>query len=69
MTSRIVKVEGMSCSHCRAAVTRAVSALKGVSSVEVSLEEKTVTVRYDDALLPPARIEEAITGEGYRVVS
>ena len=38
----------MSCGHCKAAVTRAVSALKGVSSVEVDLEKKTVAVYYDE---------------------
>jgi copper chaperone len=69
MTSRILKVEGMSCNHCKAAVTRAVSALKGVSSVEVNLAEKTVAVNYDDALLPLGRVKDAIQGEGYRVVA
>jgi copper ion binding protein len=69
MTSKILKVEGMSCGHCTAAVTRAVSALKGVSSVEVDLVKKTVAVKYDDVLLPLNRIEEAIRGEGYRVVA
>ena len=69
MTSRILKVEGMSCNHCKAAVTRAVSALKGVSSLEVNLVEKTVAVNYDDALLPLDRVKEAIQGEGYRVVA
>ena len=68
MTSRILKVEGMSCGHCKTAVTRALSALKGVSSVEVDLEKKTVAVQYDDTLLPLSSIEEAVTGEGYRVV-
>ena len=69
MTSRILKVEGMSCNHCKAAVTRAVSALKGVSSVEVDLEKKTVAVNYDDAQLPLDRVKDAIQGEGYRVVA
>jgi copper chaperone len=69
MTNRILKVEGMSCNHCKAAVTRAVSALKGVSSVEVNLVEKTVAVNYDDAKLPLDRVKEAIQGEGYQVVA
>ena len=69
MTSRTLEVEGMSCGHCKAAVTRAVSALKGVSSVEVDLEKKTVAVHYDDALLALNSIEDAIRGEGYRVVA
>ena len=33
-------VNGMSCEHCRASVVKAVAAVPGVESVEVSLEKK-----------------------------
>jgi copper chaperone len=69
MTNSVLKVEGMSCGHCKAAVTRAVSALKGVSSVEVDLDKKAVTVHYDDTMLTLNSIEDAIRGEGYLVVA
>jgi copper ion binding protein len=37
-------VEGMTCDHCRHAVTAEVSAVTGVGAVSVDLESGTVTV-------------------------
>ncbi len=68
MTSKIIKVEGMSCDHCKMAVTKAVSALEGVSSVAVSLENKTVSVDFEEERLPIDAIKQAIEGQGYEVV-
>ena len=34
MTQKIIKVEGMSCEHCRNAVESALAKLNGVSSAE-----------------------------------
>ena len=53
MTSKTLKVEGMSCHHCTEAVSRAVRALAGVQNVEVSLNKKSAEVRYDE--IPPER--------------
>ena len=68
MTSKTLKVEGMSCHHCTQAVTRAVGALAGVEHVEVSLQKKAAEVRYDESLLGEADLAAAIEGEGYTVV-
>jgi len=68
MTSKTLKVEGMSCHHCTQAVTRAVSALAGVQRVEVSLERKAAEVSYDESRLSEADLAAAIEGEGYQVV-
>jgi copper chaperone len=54
-------VTGMSCGHCKAAVTREISAVAGVHSVDVDLGTKLVTVtgeHLDDEALRAA-IEEA----------
>jgi len=51
----------MTCSHCRVAVTREVSQVAGVRSVDVDLEAKFVRVhgtRVDDAAVRAA-IDEA----------
>lgn len=67
MEQIVLHVEGMSCSHCVAAVTKAVSAIEGVSKVEVSLEEKTAKVEFE----APATVEAmrtAIEDQGYEVV-
>ena len=68
MTSKTLKVEGMSCHHCTEAVTRAVRALAGVQNVEVSLNKKSAEVRYDETRLSEEDLAKAIEGEGYTVV-
>ncbi len=68
MTQTVLNVEGMSCSHCVNAVTKAVTALEGVSGVNVDLEGKTVTVDFDADQVSLESIKEAIEEEGYDVV-
>lgn len=67
MEKKILNVEGMSCSHCVNAVTKAVGGLDGVSNVEVDLDAKTVTVEYDADKVNLDNIKEAIEDEGYDV--
>ncbi len=59
-----ISVEGMMCQHCVAHVTDALSAVKGVSSVSVSLENKTATVT---ASAPLSALTDAIVKAGYTV--
>ena len=68
MTRKIISVEGMSCDHCKMAVTKALRALEGVSTVEVSLENKTVSVEFEEDRLPLDAVKRAIEGQGYDVV-
>lgn len=54
-------VPGMTCDHCKRAVSAELGSVPGVSAVEVDLDTKLVTVRGDslaDAVLRAA-IEEA----------
>ena len=69
MTSSTINIDGMSCEHCRMAVTRAVRALEGVESVEVSLEDNTAAVEFDESRLALETIRQAIEAQGYAVVS
>ena len=64
----ILNVEGMSCQHCVHAVKTSVSGVAGVSSVDVSLEKKSVTVAFDPALAGLPAIKTAIEDQGYTVV-
>ena len=68
MVQTILMVEGMSCSHCVNAVTKAVTALAGVSGVKVDLEGKTAAVEYDENQVSLDSIRDAIEEEGYDVV-
>ena len=67
MQTVILKVDGMSCSHCERAVKNAVGALSGVKSVAVSLKDKTVTVEHDPAQASVEAVKAAIIEEGYEV--
>ena len=60
---RIYRVPGMSCDHCRAAITAEVSAVDGVTSVEVDLDSKLVRIRGD--ALADDRLRAAIDEAGY----
>jgi copper chaperone len=68
MTEKTLKIQGMSCDHCRMAVTRALSAVPGVTGVEVSLEEGTAKVSFDESRVPSETLQRAIEGAGYQVV-
>ena len=60
-------VPGVSCAHCRHAITTEVSTVAGVASVEVDLDAKTVTVS-GEPLDEPA-IVAAIDEAGYEVAA
>lgn len=64
-------VEGMTCSHCVRSVTEEVSAIDGVSGVEVDLQAggvSTVTVS-STAPVDAARVREAVEEAGYSLAS
>ncbi len=50
MTVKVYRVEGMTCDHCKNAVTQELSALDGVSAVDVSVEAGTATVTSEQEL-------------------
>jgi mercuric ion binding protein len=58
-------VQKMACDHCTAAVKRSLEALPGVAKAEVSLEDKTAVVTYDDAKVDLNGLIEATTKAGY----
>ncbi len=68
MEKIVLNVEGMSCAHCENRVKKAVDALSGVASVDVSLEGKTVTVELDPSAVSTQQVKEAIEEQGYDVV-
>ena len=60
------RVDGMSCDHCRVAVTGEVSQVAGVQSVDVDLETKLV--RVEGAGVDAAAVVAAIDEAGYDAV-
>jgi copper chaperone CopZ len=59
-------VPGMSCGHCRAAITTEVSAVPGVETVEVDLDTKLVAISGEN--LDDAALVAAIDEAGYEAV-
>ena len=58
-----IKIEGMSCGHCRAAVEEALKQVEGVTAVlEVSLEKGLAQIEGD---APAERLIEAVKQSGY----
>lgn len=66
MTATKLKVSGMSCQHCVAAVTRALSQVPGVESAAVSLEQGQATV---SGRADVERLIQAVEREGYRAAA
>ena len=62
-----MKIEGMMCPHCQAAVTKALNALEGVKA-EVNLEKKEAYVEAAEGVTKEA-LTEAVTEAGYEVIS
>lgn len=62
-----LSVPGMSCSHCEAAIKKAVSALNGVDKVSVDLKGKKVSVDYDQEKVTLKTIKDSIEDQGYDV--
>ncbi|HEX3031630.1 MAG TPA: copper chaperone CopZ [Bacillota bacterium] len=63
-----LKVEGMTCGHCKMTVEKTVKALEGVASAEVDLAAKQVAVTFDSDKVSVAAIKEAIDDQGYDVI-
>ena len=65
--STTFSVTGMSCDHCRRAVTQEISAIDGVESVDVDLASGTVTVSTARPV-DRADIAAAVDEAGYALV-
>lgn len=65
---KTINIDGMSCSHCVAAVTKALTSIEGTSNVEVSLDKKQATLDVTDAV-NDNMLRDAIDDQGFDVVS
>jgi copper chaperone CopZ len=66
-TALTLVVEGMSCEHCKVAITGEVSRVSGVESVDVDIDAKRVRVRGAD--LDAGAVVDAIDEAGYDAVA
>ena len=66
-TTTTLSVPAIHCDNCKNSIEGAVGGLAGVSTAEVSVADKTVTVAYDEAAVDLPRIRETIEEQGFDV--
>ncbi len=64
---KIIKIEGMTCSHCQATVEKALNAIAGVEA-KVDLKKKAAVVSFSSGV-SDTEFKDAVTEAGYEVVS
>lgn len=62
-----IKISGMSCGHCTAAVTKALNAIDGLADITVDLEKKEASYT-ENKPVAIETIKEAITKIGFEVL-
>jgi copper chaperone CopZ len=60
-------IDGMSCGHCLNAVSQALGRLPGVEIESVRMGR--AELRYDDAVITPEAITNAVADAGYRATA
>lgn len=65
MSKTTVDVPGIHCDHCKSAIEGALGELAGVREADVSVEDRTVTVDYDDSQVDLGTIRDTIIEQGY----
>jgi len=69
MISKTYSVPAVSCGHCKMAVERAVGAMSGVNSVQVDVDNKSVDIDFDEAIVQEDAILATLKEEGYPVAA
>lgn len=65
MESSVIKVGGMSCQGCVKNITGVLTALPGVATAEVSLEDGEARVSFDPQVVPRSTLIAAIEDAGF----
>nr|WP_209122464.1 copper chaperone CopZ [Alkalihalobacillus sp. BA299] len=68
MMEETIKVNGMTCGHCKASVEGVLSKIDGVTKAEVSLENKEVTVEFNENQVSIDKLKSEIQDTGFDVV-
>jgi Cu+-exporting ATPase len=64
-----LKISGMTCANCTAAIERSIGGLAGVDTVDVNLATETAIVDYVPDLISISEMEQAVVDAGYEVIS
>ncbi len=64
---KTIKIKGMSCNHCVAAVTKALGEIDGISNVKVSLEQGEAAFE-EGKPVDDGTIKNAVKKAGFEVI-
>ncbi|TLS35430.1 copper chaperone CopZ [Pseudalkalibacillus caeni] len=67
MENITLQIEGMTCGHCKQAVTNSLQELNGVENVQVNLEQNNAEVTYNPNQVSLEQMKEAVEEQGYDV--
>jgi Cu2+-exporting ATPase len=68
MIKKTVKIEGMMCEHCAAAVKNALEELDGIESAEVSVKDGSAVIEMSKNV-DSEKIKKAIEDRDYKFIS
>ena len=63
----LIKIEGMHCHKCEAAIRKAIAANPGVHEVEVDFPSRQASVLFDPSSVSVKDLTQSVTGLGYKV--
>lgn len=66
MNATVLKIEGMSCSHCKMAVEKALKKVAGVEKAEVDLNKQQAVIVGSASR---AELLKAVDDAGYKVIN
>jgi len=69
MARTVLNVPDISCEHCEHAITTALGPVEGVSDVSVDIDQRRVTVVYDETVVGVDRFKAVLQDEEYPVES
>jgi copper chaperone len=69
MTTKVLTVPDISCSHCERTIVNALEPLEGIGSVRVDIPGHLVSVEFDEARVGLQRIKEVLLQEDYPVTT
>ncbi|MDH5508798.1 MAG: copper ion binding protein [Nitrospinota bacterium] len=68
MTTRVIRIEGMSCGHCVNWLSQALAKIDGVETAKVDLEGQQARVSFDEVRVTNEMMADAIEKAGYSAV-
>ena len=69
MATSVLSVPDISCGHCQATITNALTPLDGVQAVHVDIPTRKVTVQYDASVVQIDQMKSVLAEEDYPVES